>query len=259
MLEVKEVRLANLADCAKLCVGTSLPPGLDEFGAVDMQRSKVTLFRQHRGAGAGARAAYRDGVLVGSLEWYPLELSPTPVAGKDLFVVNCVRVADPAARTEILGGMVKSAEEAWSKRAGVAAIGRNRSWEEFGFEPVDRRRAPERDGGIQALFLRRYRPDAEVRFLDPVRELAPEPGRLRVDLFVSDRCPWNGWIFNVVRKACSTYGKPIQVLEHDCSTREGVEKFGVGAGVAINGVFQPLLRPHLLPAERDIHKLLDLA
>jgi hypothetical protein len=196
---------------------------------------------------------------VGSLEWYPVEISPTPVAGKDLFVVNCSRVAEPAARSEILGGMVKAAEEAWAKRAGVAVIGRNRSWEEFGFESVDRRRAPEKDGGSQVLFLRKFRPDAEVRFLDPVRELAPEPGRLRVDLFVSHRCPWNGFVFDIVRRACASHGKPVQVIEHDCSTREGVEKFGVGAGVAVNGVFHPLLRPHLLPTEREVHRILDLA
>ena len=259
MLQVKEVKQANLADCAKLCVGKNLPPGLDAFGAVDMQRGKLSWFRQHRGAGAGARAAYRDGALVGSLEWYPLELSPTPVAGKDLFVVNCVRLTEHDKRPEVLGALVDSAGEAWSKRAGVAVIGRHRSWEEFGFESIERRRAPERDGGVQVLFLRKFRPDAEVRFLDPVRELAPEPGRLRVEIFLSDRCPWNGYVYELVRKACANYGKPIQILEHDCSTRAGVEKYGVGAGVAVNGIFQPLLRPHFLPTEREIHKILDLA
>ncbi len=258
MLEVREVKLANLADCAKLCVGANLPRGMDAMAAVDLQRPKLAAFRQARGAGAGARAAYRDGNPVGSLEWYPVELSPTPVAGKDLFVVNCARVAEPDARSEVLGELVRSAEEDWKARAGVAALGRKRSWEEFGFETVTQRRAPERDGGTQTLYLRRFRPDAEVRFLDPVRELAPEPGKIRVDLFLSDRCPWNGYVFDLVRKACASYGKPVQILEHDCRTRAAVEKYGVGAGVAVNGVLQPLLRPHLLPDERGIHRILDL-
>ena len=259
MLEVREVKLSNLADCSKLCIGASLPRGIDAMAAVDMQRAKLAFFRQHRGAGAGARAAYRDGRLVGSLEWYPVELSPTPVGGRDVFVVHCVRVAEAAERPEVLGALAGAAEEAWKARAGVAALGRNRSWEEFGFEKVDSRRAPEKEGGTQALYLKRFRPEAEVRFLDPIRELAPEPGKLRVDLFVSDRCPWNAYIFDLVRRACASYGKPVQILEHDCRARQAVERYGVGAGVAVNGVFQPLLRPHLLPDERSIHRILDLA
>ena len=258
MLEVREVKLSNLADCSRLCVGTSLPPGLDSFAAVDLQRAKLAFFRQYRGLGAAARAAYRDGNLVGSLEWYPVELSPTPVAGNDLFVVQCARTLEPGARAEVMAAMVGAAEEAWSARAGVAALGRKRSWEEFGFESVETRRAPEKDGGNQTLFLRRTRPEAEARFLDPAVSMAPETGKLRVDLFLSDRCPWNGYVYAVVRKACASYGKPIQIVEHDCRTRTGVEKTGVGAGVAVNGVLRPLLRPHLLPDERAIHRMLDM-
>ena len=258
MLEVREVKLSNLVDASRLCVGANLPPGLDSFAAVDMQRAKLAFFRQYRGIGAGARVAYRDGDLVGSLEWYPVELSPTPVAGKDIFVVHCARTSEPAARAEVMAAMVESAEEAWNKRAGVAAVGRRRSWSDFGFEYVDTRRAPEKDAGSETLFLRRYRPDAEARFLDPAVKMAPEPGKRRVDLFLSDRCPWNSWVYGIVRRACATYGRPVQIVEHDCMTRTGVERTGVGAGVAVNGVLQPILRPHLLPDERAIHRMLDL-
>jgi hypothetical protein len=259
MLEVKEVKLSNLGDCSKVCIGASLPPGLDSFAAVDIQRAKLAFFRAAKGLGAGARAAYRDGALVGILEWYPVEASPTPVAGKDIFVVNCARVSDRAARSEVLAEMVRAAEEAWSKRAGVAALGRNRSWEEYGFERIDSRRAPEKDGGSLTLYLKRNRPEAEASLLEPVRPPKPEGGKIRVDIYVSDRCPWNGFVFDMVRRACAKYGKPIQILEHDCRSREGVEKNGIGGGIAVNGEFRALLRPHLLPDERAIHKLLDLA
>jgi len=158
MLEVREIKLSNLADCSKVCVGSSLPPGLDGFASVDIQRAKLAFFRQSKGAGAAARAAYRDGALVGILEWYPVEISPAPVSGQDLFVVNCARVPDKAARSEILAELVRSAEEPWSKRAGVAALGRNRSWEEFGFEVADRQKAPEKDAGTLTLYLKKNRP-----------------------------------------------------------------------------------------------------
>ena len=259
MLEVRDVRLANMADCSKSCVAGSLPPGLDSFGVVDMQRAKMAFFRKHREAGAGARAAFRDGKLVGSLEWYPLELSPTPVSGKDIFVIHCARTVEPGARSEVLAELVRSSEEAWSARAGVAALGRKRSWEEFGFQAVDSRRAPEKDAGTQTLYLKTFREGAEVGFLVPKAGIAPEPGKLRVDLFLSDACPWNGYVFDLVKKACASYGKPVRVFEHDCRARLGVEAVGLGAAVAINGVFHPLLRPHLLPDERTIHRILDLA
>ena len=259
MVEVKEIKLANLVDCTKACVGKKLPPGLDQFAGVDMQRAKLAFFREHRGQGAGALAAYRDGALVGSLEWYPVELSPTPVSGKDLFVVHCMRALEKEAREEIAGALVKAAEPAWSKRAGVAAVGRNRSWEGFGFAVADRRKSPEKGGGTETLFLKKNRPEAEAKFLEPEKLQRPGPGRFQVDLYLSDRCPWNGYIYDVVRRACASYGKPVNVVEHDCRTRAGVEKCGVGAGIAINGELQPLLRPHLLPDERSIHRLLDLA
>ena len=259
MLEVKEIRPSNLADCTRLCVGKSLPPGLDSFAAVDMQRAKLAFFRERKGGGAAARAAYRDGVLAGVLEWYPVELSPTPVAGKDLFVVNCARAAEKDARGEVLGALVRAAEPAWGLRAGVAAVGRNRSWEEFGFEAVGRRRAPEKDGGTQTLYLRKFSPEAEARFLETPATPGPDAGRVRVDLFVSDRCPWDGYLFDLVRKACVSHGTKVQVFEHDCRTREAVERTGVGAGVAVNGRFQPVLRPYLLPDERAIRRMLDLA
>ena len=259
MVEVKEIKLANLVDCAKAGVGRKLPPGLDAFAGVDMQRAKLAFFREHRGAGAGALAAYRDGALAGSLEWYPIEQSPTPVTGKDIFVVHCMRALEKESRQEVAAALVKAAEPAWSKRAGVAAVGRNRSWEEFGFVSVDKQKAPEKGAGTQTLYLKKYRPEAEAKFLEAERLDRPGPGRFRVDLYVSDRCPWNGYIFDVVRRACASYGKPVNLVEHDCRTRAGVEKTGVGAGIAVNGEFQPLLRPHLLPDERSIHRLLDLA
>jgi len=260
MLTVKPVKLANLQDCTRLCVGSNLPPGLDSHAAVDMQRSKLAQFRQAGTAGGGALAAYRDAKQVGFLEYYPVEISPTPVAGKDLVIVHCVRIAEPAARSEILGEILKAAEPLWSVRAGACAIGRRKSWEEFGWEVVTQRRPPERGGDPQILFLRKFRPEAEASFLPVTQDFPPvDPGKLRVDIFVSDHCPWNAFVFDRVRKAVASFGRPVQVREIPVRDRAAVEKHGVSSGVAINGKFVPVLRPNVLPDERTIRRLLDEA
>ncbi len=260
MIQVKDVKLVNLQDGARLCVGAKTPPNLDKEAVLDLHRSKLAFYQQRTAAGAGAKAAYRDGLLVASVDWYPLELAPLPVEGKDLFAVNCIRVGDRAARTEILTEIFRVAEPAWQKRAGVVAVTRKKSLAEFGWEEIDRMRPPEREGDDLVLYLRKFKPEATASFLKPTRDLSPAAGKVRLDLFLSTHCPWDGYVFDLVRRVAQSYReRPLELHEWDCNRRENVVKYGVAAGVAINGVFQPLLRPHRLPEERSVRRLFEEA
>jgi hypothetical protein len=47
------------------------------------------------------------------------------------------------------------------------------------------------------------------------------------------------------------------VYETDCNKRRNVLRSGVSCAIAVNGLFQPWVRPHRLPDEHMIRRVLE--
>ncbi len=261
-LEIRNITAANLPDAARLCTaGASLgdrPKAFTREVEQESSRCKLSMLRSRMTAGARAFAAYREGLLVGYAELFPVEQSVAPVAGAGFHVLQCLRVPERAERVEVENDLCDAAAAAIPESAGIVAVARDKEWGSLGFTEVERE-ASEVDGDVRVLWYRKIKGGAEPKFV-PIERKYPRPeGKVRLDLFTNERCPWDKYVFDMVRAVAAPRRSEIALFETDCTRRREVLRYGVTAGVAINGRFQPWVRPYRLPDEHTIRRTLEAA
>lgn len=261
MLEIRDITSANLPDAARLCLaGKTLsdrPRAFTREVEVDSTRCKLSLLREQMASGGKAFAAYRDGLLVGYLEIHPIESALEPVEGKGCHVVHCVRVPEEIEREEVERALVDHAAAKFPASQGLAVLAREKDWTKSGFEAAARD-AAEVAGFERVLWWRPVAAGGAAPKLVPVdRKLPKIPGKARVDLFASDRCPWDRYVFDMIRGVCTRMKSDVVLYETDCTKRRNVLRAGVACGVAVNGAFQPWVRPYRLPDEHLIRRTLE--
>jgi hypothetical protein len=265
-VEIRRITAANLPDAARLCTsGSSLsdrPKGFTREVELESTRCKLSALRTRMTAGAIGLAAYRSGLLVGYAEVLPVDASVLPVRGRGFHTIQCLRVPEEAERDEVERDLCDAAAAAVATvpggSAGLAVTAREKEWGGLGFEEVTRE-ASEVDGEERVLWFRRLAPGDAPEFVPVERKLPKPEGKARVDLFTSDRCPWDKYVFDMVRTICVARRHEIALFETDCSKRREVLRYGVSAGVAVNGRYKPWVRPWRLPDEHTIRRALDAA
>lgn len=261
-LEIKTIGTANLPDAARLCLaGKSLsdrPPAFTREVELDSTRCKLSLLRGAMLKGACALAAYRSGMLVGYVESFPIEEALVPVEGRGIQVITCLRVPEEAERAEVEFEMVKALAAALPGRKGLAVLARDKVWTALGFEELERD-GSEIEAMDRVLWWRATNGgDADRPKVAPVDRKIPRiEGKARLDLFTSDRCPWDRYVFSLVRDIASKMKDDVVVYETDCTRRRAVLRAGVAAGIAVNGRFQPWLRPYRLPDANTVRRTLE--
>lgn len=260
-LDIKPIGTMNLPDAARLCLaGKTLsdrPPAFTREVELESTRCKLSLLRAALVRGAKTLAAYRSGMLVGYVELHPVEESLVPVKGAGCHVIHCLRVPEEAERAEVEHALVEGALRAVPKTGGLAVVAREKLWSAVGFEEIARD-ASEVES-VERVLWWKSAGGAAPDFVPVDRKIPRIPGKVRVDLFWSDRCPWDRYVFDLVRQACAAMKADVVVYETDCTKRREVLRSGVSAAVAINGRFQAWLRPHRLPDDHTIRRALESA
>jgi hypothetical protein len=262
MLEIREITSSNLPDAARLCLaGKSLsdrPRAFTRDVELDSTRCKLSLLREQMTHGATAHAAYRDGMLVGYLELHAIEHALAPLEGAACHVVHCLRVPEQLERDEVEVALVEHAAARLPASRGLAVLAHGKDWAPLGFQEAARE-SSEIAGQERALW---WRPidGGESPTLAPIdRRLPKTPGKVRIDLLHADRCPWDRYVFDMVRGVCERMRGQIVLYETDCNKRRNVLATGVACGIAVDGQFQPWVRPHRLPDERMVRRAVELA
>ena len=260
MLEIKPITAGNRPDAARLCLaGASLsdrPKGFTREVEVDCTRAKLSFLQERQFDGAKAWAAYRAGSLVGYLEVHPVEIALYPVDGKGSHVIHCLRVPEVGERVEVEAALIEHAVAELPSSVGLAAVAREKDWTSLGFEALDRG-AAEIQGEERVLWFRRINEGKAPRNV-PVDRLIPRiQGKVRVDLFTSERCPWDGFAFQLVRGVCEQMKGTVVLYETECNDHRAIKRTGVVAGIAVNGRFMPWVRPYRLPAEHEVRRVLE--
>jgi hypothetical protein len=200
-------------------------------------------------------AAYRGPRVVGLLEYYPIEVAPSPVLGEDLFVINCLQVPHAENREEVEKELVGACVKDWSTRKGVVVLARQKRWDVLGFEEVLRDTWPEQDERV--LWLMKFWEVEEPR-LAPVQDDFPVmQGRVRVNLYVSGHCPWDFHLVSLVEEVCEEIGPKVLVEKQELEDRASILKHGLNTAIAVNGQYQPWLRPHPIPTRDQIRKTIE--
>lgn len=262
-LEIRPVGAANLPDAARLCTaGESLsdrPRAFTREVEVDSVRCKLSMLRGKMAAGAKALAAYRSGMLVGYAEIHPVEQSTVPVEGAGFHVVHCLRVPEKIERDEVEPALIDAAAKALAGSGGIAVLAREKDWSKLGFAEAFRE-ASEVDGEERVLWWRAIAEGAAAPKTAVVERKFHRPeGKARVDLFVNDRCPWDKFVFDMVRGICGTMRAEVALFETDCTKRREVLRYGVQAAIAVNGRYKPWVRPYRLPDEHTVRRALEAA
>ena len=262
MLEIRDITSSNLPDAARLCLaGKTLsdrPRAFTRDVELDSTRCKLSLLRGQMSAGAKAHAAYRDGMLVGYVEYHPIERALSPIDGEACHAVQCVRVPEEQERAEVEHALVEHAAKEVPASRGLAVVAREKDWTSCGFHELARE-ASEVQGCERVLWWRQLAPGAPPTLAQIDRRLPKIPGKVRVDVFHADRCPWDRYVFDLVRGVCDRMKGDVVVYETDCNKRKNVLAAGVSCGIAVNGEFQPWVRPYRLPDEPLIRRTIEEA
>ncbi len=262
MLEVRLIGTSNLPDAARLCVAGRTPGdrprGFTREVEMDSSRCKISRLHEQMRKGARAYAAYRSGMLVGYLECHPIEIAPVPLNGADSAVVQCLRVPEEAERAEVEHALVQKAVADFASKRGIAVLSREKEWAPLGFEEAARE-ASEVTGFERALWWRALAGGDAPTFAPVDRRIPKIPGKVRVDLFTNERCPWDLFVFDLVKGVCERMRDEVVTYETDCTSRREVLRSGVGVGIAVNGEFQPWVRPFKLPDEHTVRRAIENA
>jgi hypothetical protein len=257
-LEVRPITVANLPDLAAPCMlagtlgtGESLP----SEAADEMTRGKLGFFHERMRHGAAAMAAYRGNRVVGLLEYYPIEVAPSPVIGEDLFVVNCLQVPHGEHRDEVERELVGACAKDWSSRKGVVALARRKDWGAMGFEEILKDAWPEDDELV--LWLMKFWEVEEPRLARVHRDFNVVKGRVTIEVFESGHCPWDFYVHALVAEVAEEFGRDVLLERRKLRTRDDILKYGVTAAVAVDGEYQPWLRPHPIPNRATIRKAIE--
>jgi hypothetical protein len=260
MFEIRDIGTANLPDAARLCLAGKSPGDRPRAFTKDVEldatRCKLSLLHERMARGARAFAAFREGLLAGYLEVHPVAAAPVPVAGENCHVLQCVRVPQTAERGETERALIDHAAGELAASGGLAVIAREKDWSACGFA-VAARDGAEVPGHERVLWWRGLAGGKPPRLVPIDRHLAKIPGKVRVDLFVAERCPWDRYVFDLVRGVCGRMKNAVVVYETDCNDRRNVLRSGIACGIAVDGVFQPWVRPYRLPDEPGIRRTLE--
>ncbi|MCE9634832.1 MAG: hypothetical protein K8T90_03925 [Planctomycetes bacterium] len=261
-LEIKPIGAANLPDAARLCLaGRTLsdrPHAFTREVEIESTRCKLSYLRGAMQKGALALAAYRTGMLVGYVEAHAIGEALVPLAGEACHAITCLRVPELAERAEVEHELVAALAAALPASRGFAVVAREKIWSALTFEEIERSES-EVDGFDRVVWWRPVAGGDPPKLVPVDRKLPKIPGKVRVDVFASDRCPWDRYVFDIVRQTCAAFKTGVVVYETDCTKRREVLRSGVTAAVAVNGRFQPWLRPHRLPDAHAVRRVIESA
>jgi GNAT superfamily N-acetyltransferase len=252
-MEIRPLTKENLEDIVYPCIceesTIQFAPGKD---------AKKSWIKQRMNKGYAGQIAYEQGKPVGFVDYLPIEYTPDPIAGEDLFFLNCIYIIK-AYQGRSFGKALLSAAEREAKRTkkgmAVAAFDNEYSFMpasyfiKAGYKEVDRRRK-------LVLLTKTFKPVSPPFFLEPGYKPQLIPGKVAVELFWSGRCPHNPVAINRVKKVCGEFPNNVIFKEFLTGDLEVARRYGISFGIFINGEGKFCGPP---PSEEKIREVLQSA
>lgn len=259
MLEIQPITAENLPDAVRLClVGESLsdrPSAFTRDVETECSRCKLALVRERQMSGGAAYAAYQDEMLVGYIELHTMGDALAPVDGTAGHVIQCLRVPELGMREMTEQALVEHAFEQHGGRGGLAVVARGKDWSAHGFRQVGLSCAEQ----ITEDRVLWWRGDGEPpKLVEPQRDFAFVEGKVRVDLFTSERCAWDIYVCDLVRQVAESMPNVV-LFETECMDRKTIRETGVVSAVAVNARYMTWFKPHRVPDEDEIRRTLEQA
>ncbi|MCK4593968.1 GNAT family N-acetyltransferase [bacterium] len=222
-------------------------------------RLKKELIRGQLDQGFIGRILYVEGNPVGIAEALPIEIAPFKLAGERTAVLHCIRVKPDWQGRGLGRALIEEVHRSIHPQA-LAVFG----FDYAGFMPAEFFthlgfvELEERDN-IKLLYLPPEDTPTEepprIRWLPRNHKPVLRPGKLVVEVFVDNHCPYASLIATrVISVAGELDPGRIEVLVHDVSLREDTLRLGKSLGVFANGeelFIGPLPRDEVLEILKD--------
>jgi len=235
MVEIRDLTEENVADLATFCSSGEIK---GEFFLQGQERKKKLLLEKLK-RGGRAKIAYEENKPVGFIEYYPVEDAPMSVVGKDIVIVPCMNVKLDERKKGIGDKLIRACiEDAKSMgRKGVAVQTTN--WQDFMpktfFEKYGFTNAT-KSGPID-IFIIKFEEVEDPRWLPLLHKQKLVKGKLIIDLFHNDQCPFNWQNSQRVKKVAREFEDRAVVNEFDNNRRENILKYGTQGAIIVNGEY----------------------
>lgn len=258
-MEIRELK-ANELDCAVLpCVDPGFRrimkqgmdfrkdflrkkrrQGLSLLGALEDMGKKERMDYPGVGEVKVKDLSWKRKIVVGLIEYMPIEKTIFPVKGKNLAFIHCIWVIPPYWKKGVAKALMDNFLKSTSHLSGSAVIAfEGESWwgffdymptwffAKFGFKEVQR-------NGSSVLMFKKYGHAKPPALILSKLGSALSQKKMGVEFFWSNQCPYSWWVAKLLNKE---FGKssPFELKLINTDRRKTVQKFGLTFGLRING------------------------
>lgn len=237
MVEIKDLTVENIWDEAGFCFQQLNPEAPysegDKERYLEGKKRKAKFLKEKMKRGGRAKIAYRDNNAVGFIEYYPIEIAPMEIVGKDLMVIFCMDVKEK--RQGIGSALLNACLEDSRKlgRKGVAVTCADDHWmaqsffQKHGFIEVVK-------GKWMSILLKKFEEVEHPNWLQGSFEPKLQKGKIVVSIFQNDRCAIIWRNAEVVRKVAQEFKEHVVINEYDTNTRESILKYKEVGAIYVN-------------------------
>ena len=237
MVDIRDLTVENVWDEAGFCFEQLNPEAPysegDEERYFEGKKRKAKFLEEKLKRGGRAKIAYRSNNVVGFIEYYPIEIVPMEIVGKDLMVIFCMDVKER--RKGIGSALLDACLEDSRKlgRKGVAVTCAGDHWmaqsffQKHGFVEVVRWK-------WMSMLLKKFEELEQPNWLQGSFEPKLQKGKIIVSIFQNDRCPTIWRNAEIVRKIAEKFKEHAVINEYDINKRKNILKYKEVGAIYIN-------------------------
>ncbi len=232
MIEIRDLTEKNVDDIATFC---SLGEVKNDFYLQGEKRKKKFLLEKLK-KGGRAKIAYKENESVVFIEYYLIEDAPMNITGKDIMIIPCMNVKVTERKKRIGEKLLRASIEATKKMGKKAIAVIATEWEDFmpkaffeknGFENVTNRSPIN-------IFMKKLDEVENPQWLKLLYKQKPVKGKLVIDIFHTDQCPFDWQNTQRVKKVAREFGDSVVVTDFDTNKRENILKYGTQGAIIVN-------------------------
>lgn len=237
MVKIKDLTVENIWDEAGFCFQQLSPTASysngDEERYLVGKKRKAKFLEEKLKRGGRAKIAYRGNNVVGFIEYYPIEIAPMKIVGKDLMVIFCMDVKEK--RKGIGGTLLNACLEDSRKlgRKGVAVTCADEHWmaqsffQKHGFVEVVKWQ-------WMSMLLKKFEEVENPNWLLGSFEPKLQKGKIVVSIFQNDRCAIIWRNAEIVRKVAEEFKEYVVINEYETNKREDILKYKEVGAIYVN-------------------------
>lgn len=254
MFSVRSLSPEHLWEVLDLCPPPAILKDAWEPGDADRyhrgRHRRAAFLARKMGEGGRLQVAYQDGVPLGFIEYYPINVSNQELVAQDMFIIRCILVHNEhrGIGRALLEACLEDIRETDSAGAAVVcyATATCAFYRQAGFVETGRAGS----GGVILVKPLASAADLEtVHWVGRKPRIAPSPGLVAIDIYHTDCCPVYWRNTALIREVAREFEGMIMWREHWTDERRDMLHYGISYGAYVDG--KPLAARQPQPVMRE--------